>query len=464
MPGRCYMNKYFGPITIIVLFLVGCTTTEPSHEGSDQGQSVKLPATRTAEASITPAQSKSDDSTSPSGTPSPTPDSIPPTPTGPSYTYPTNIPLVYEEFPTLSNGEMIHISQIFMSTSQAGWAIGYQDTHHQYILHTQDGGLSWQDRSPSIRIPIRDYPRSDQIFFHHSDENTAWVLFAETEASETKGHHIVWRTNDGGINWTKSKPLAFPLEQTHISPGWLHFIDQNLGWLLVKSAFFQMHDWAFLFSTNDGGMTWDLVNQLGDSMIENRLNTGIQFANELDGWVTKDELGGGLGPFIEQSHDGGYTWDNLFLPHPEGKDWNDSLQSCQTLNPVFTSSITGYVLVQCFPYDEENSRFLMDKPDVYIYATSDWGENWEIEELPSRADQLFFIDTLFGFAMGTDHYRTVNGGADWIKYKTVAWDGQFNFINSNEGWVVARRGDQHALLHTTNSGETYQEIKPIIAH
>lgn len=458
------MNKNLGLLTIIVFFLVGCKTAKPSLEGNKQGQYVELPATWTAEATLTPTSTSPEMVwVTPHGIPSPTPDFISATPTGSSYTFPTKIPLVFEDLPNLSNGELIHITQIFMITSNAGWAIGSQKTHHKYILHTQDGGLSWQDRSPLIRVPIRDYPRSDQIFFHHYDENTAWVLFTETEASESQGLYIVWQTIDGGLTWTNSDPLGIPLAQPHISPGWLSFIDQKTGWLLVKTEIFQMHDWAFLFSTNDGGMTWELVNQLGDSMIENRLNTGIQFANGLDGWVTKDELGGGIGPFLEQSRDGGYTWELLILPHPEGRDWNESFQSCQTLKPEFTSSNTGYVLVQCFPYDEENNQFLMDDPDIYIYATSDWGENWEIELLPSRADQLFFIDTQIGFAMGTDHYKTVNGGADWIKFKTVAWDGQFSYINSNEGWVVAQRDEQIALLHTINSGQTYQEIKPIIS-
>ena len=458
------MNKNLGLLTIVVFFLVGCKPAAPTLEGNKQEQHVELPATWTAEAAQTPASSDTEmDSITPTGAPSSTQENISPTPNESSNTFPTRIPLEYEEIPTLSNGEMIQITQIFMSTSQAGWAIGYQDTHQQYILHTQDGGLSWQDRSPLIRVPIRDYPRSDQIFFHRYDENNAWVLFAETEASVSQGHHIVWQTVDAGLSWTPSKPLSFPQVQPYISPGWLLFIDQNTGWLLAKTEIFQMHDWAFLFSTSDGGMTWDLVNQLGDSMIENRYNTGIQFANELDGWVTKDELGGGIGPFLEQSHDGGYTWDLLILPHPEGREWNESFQSCQTLRPEFTSSNTGYVLVQCFPYNEETNQFLMENPEVYVYATSDWGENWEIEVIPSRVDQLFFIDTQIGFAMGTDHYKTVNGGADWIKYKTVAWDGKFNYINSNEGWVVAKRGDQFALLHTSNSGQTYQEIKPIVS-
>ena len=103
----------------------------------------------------------------------------------------------------------------------------------------------------------------------------------------------------------------------------------------------------------------------------------------------------------------------------------------------------------------------MEDPDTFIYATSDWGESWQITELPSRADQLLFTDLQTGFAMGRDHYKTINGGGDWIKIKSVTWDGQFSFINPEEGWTLARRDTQVALLHTHDGGLTYQEITPI---
>ena len=458
------MRRRLGLITILFYFIVGCTSSEPMIKETEQGKQVGLPATWTTEPSSISALSTIESTNLPASiTPSPTPDFIPSTPTKSSYTYPTRPPLLFENFPDLQDGELIQITQIHMATPLTGWAIGYQDSHFHYILHTENAGISWQDRTPTIRVPIRDYTLTDEIFFYRYDENTAWVLFADTENAELNDFHIVWQTNNGGLTWIPSKPLNFPLGAPHISPGWLFFLDQNTGWLLVKTEMFQMHDWAFLFSTRDGGQTWDLVNQLGDSMIENLLNTGIQFANALDGWVTKDDLGIGTGPFLEQTHDGGYTWHDVLLPHPEGREWNETLQSCQTINPVFTSSNTGYVLVQCFLFDESGSRFLMDDPVTYIYASSDWGENWEIEILPTRADHLFFTDTQIGYAMGTDHYKTTNGGADWTKHKNVSWNGQFSFINANEGWVVARRSNQIALLHTIDGGKTYQEIKPIIS-
>jgi hypothetical protein len=68
-----------------------------------------------------------------------------------------------------------------------------------------------------------------------------------------------------------------------------------------------------------------------------------------------------------------------------------------------------------------------------------------------------------GFAMGEDHYQTMNGGADWNKIKTVTWQGQFSFISPNRGWAVARRNGDIALVVTSDGGRSYQQLNPLAA-
>jgi photosystem II stability/assembly factor-like uncharacterized protein len=458
------MKKYSKIFLLIGLTLAGCQATTPALEPTGEGILSELPATWTVGPSSTPEPTRTKkikpDLT---GTPTPTPDYIPPTPTKESYSFATHTPVTFGELPPLIRGDEVQITHIEMVDSSKGWGIGSQDNEHYYILYTRDGGSSWEDRTPPVQISIRKYSRNDEIFFNQAGKNTAWVLIPDTKDFVVNDNYLVWRTDDGGRTWTTSEPLVFPLTPTYIHPGWLYFIDRNTGWLFAKSEFFQMHDWSFLFATRDGGNNWELVNQLGDSMIESRLNTGIGFANENDGWVTKDDLGGGLGPFIEQSHDGGYTWEYIYLPHPEGGSWEEVIQNCLTIEPVFTESHRGIVLVQCFQYDEENHLFSQENSNTYIYSSNDWGKSWQFSKLPSSADRLFFTDSQTGFAMGGEHYQTVNGGGDWVKIKTVSWDGQFSFIDANEGWAVARLDDQIALLHTSDGGYTYQEIKPIIS-
>jgi photosystem II stability/assembly factor-like uncharacterized protein len=349
-----------------------------------------------------------------------------------------------------------------MATSEKGWAIGSQDDEFHYILFTDDGGHSWQDRTPPILIPSEFQRNINNIIANFYDENTAWVLIDNTKDDLDDLNYLVWKTEDSGLTWIPSDPLPFPLGQFYISPGGFSFINPEWGWLLVQTELSHMHDFSYLFSTRDGGATWKLINRPGNSMIEVRLNTGMAFANENVGWVTKDELGGGLGPFIEQTRDGGRTWENIYLPDPSGNNWEEKPQSCQTIKPTFTSSQTGLLLLQCFIYDADNQSFNMNSPNTFIFATSDWGESWQAAALPSPVDELVFIDFLTGFALGKDHYQTNNGGADWTRIKTVSWQGEFSFINTREGWAVARRAGDIALVHTIDGGLTYQLITPIV--
>ena len=85
------------------------------------------------------------------------------------------------------------------------------------------------------------------------------------------------------------------------------------------------------------------------------------------------------------------------------------------------------------------------------------------ETILASADTLIFFDPQNGLLLGRDIYRTADGGRHWEYVKSVNWDGQFTFIDSQIGWAVARADDQVALVKTSNGGETWSIIQPVIA-
>lgn len=457
------MKNTLGLLTIMVFFLVGCESPKTTLQGSNEDQNNELPATWTIKPTNIPEPTLYEqDFHTDTITTTPTPDSILPTPTQILSSKPSKTPYSFQDYPVIKKGVDITITDISMSTAERGWAIGYQMKAYPYILHTQDGGKSWQDRTPPVKIISGENYYGDNVFGYFPNTNDALVIINNTKDELEDNHFYIWKSENEGITWIPGEIFEYSgFDIYNVS---FSFIDSAQGWLLIQTGLTHMHDLSFLFSTDDGGENWLLVNRPGNSMIEVLANTGIAYANKSNGWVTKDELAFGFGPFLEQTLDGGLNWEKVFLPSPEGRSWDFEKQSCQTMNPVFTSPQVGYVLVQCFNYDEELNQFIWEDPITYIHATSDWGDSWEISEFPSSLNQLIFINTRTGFAMGIDHYKTINGGADWIKYKTVAWDGQFNFINASEGWAIARRDEQIALLHTIDGGLSYQEINPIISH
>jgi len=454
------MCKQLGLLIVIIVVLAGCQSTGITPDLFEEGNS-SLPASWTIEVSSSPSLTETPGLDA-GEIASPTPDFLPPSLSPSPESHPTQLALTYQALPNLKSGKYVSIQQINMTTAEKGWAIGGQNDEFHYILFSDDGGHGWQDRTPPILIPSEFQRNIDNIIAHFYDENIALVLINNTQDSLNDSNYLVWRTEDSGLTWTPSDSLPFPLGQFYTNPGGFSFITPEIGWLWVQTELSHMHDFSYLFSTRDGGETWKLINRPGNSMIEVYLNTGMAFANENDGWVTKDGLGGGLGPFIEQTRDGGRTWETIYLPHPSGSSWEEKPQSCQTIKPTFTSSQTGLLLLQCFLYDADNQSFNMDSPDAYIFATSDWGESWQAAVLPSPVDELVFIDFLTGFALGKDHYQSTNGGADWTRIKTVIWQGQFSFINTQEGWAVARRDGDITLVHTVDGGLTYQKITPIV--
>ena len=454
------MGKQLGSLIIMIVVLTGCQSTGVTPDLFEEGNS-SLPASWTIEESKSPSLTETP-GLDVDEIPSPPPDFLPPSLSPSPKAHPTQLAFTYQALPDLKSGKYVSIQQIKMATTEKGWAIGGQNDEFHYILFSLDGGHSWQDRTPPILVPSEFQRNIDNIIAHFYDENTAWALIDITKDNLNDSNYLVWRTEDRGLTWIPSDPLPFPLGQFYANPGGFSFITPEIGWLWIQTELSHLHDFSYLFSTRDGGATWKLINRPGNGMIEVYLNTGMAFANENNGWITKDSLGGGLGPFIEQTRDGGKTWETIYLPRPDGNSWEENPQSCQTIKPTFTSSQTGLLLAQCFLYDADTQSFNMDNPNTYIFATSDWGESWQAALLPSPVDELVFIDFLTGFALGKDHYQSNNGGANWTRIKTVTWQGQFSFISAKEGWVVARRDGDIALLSTIDGGLTYQLITPIL--
>jgi len=77
-------------------------------------------------------------------------------------------------------------------------------------------------------------------------------------------------------------------------------------------------------------------------------------------------------------------------------------------------------------------------------------------------ESLIFLDEQEGWAFGRDYYKTTDGGLSWVVVKTVNWDGQFSFVDSLNGWAVARNLDEIALVKTVDGGQTWQIIEPTI--
>jgi photosystem II stability/assembly factor-like uncharacterized protein len=342
-----------------------------------------------------------------------------------------------------------------MFTRSAGWSIGHTAGSGARILVTADGALTWADRTPPD--PLASNPaEAESAWAYFADENTAWVLYVP-QTRDLPAPPVVWRTADGGLTWQASDPLPLTGDEAWFTPETFAFADGQRGWLLVHVGAGMSHDYSELFATQDGGATWTrLADPYGDGL-QSLGNTGMAFADAQFGWVTKDNLGVMAGAFLEQTKDGGATWEDVFLPPPPDFDWMNNFSQCATESPVFVTPQTGLVIVNCRTFEGES-----EQPRTYVYRTPDRGATWDWAKLPSPVNNLLFLDAENGWAFGRDLYRTTDGGLSWVPFKTVTWDGQFTFADALFGWAVARKDVRIALVSTVNGGKTWQIVEPVL--
>lgn len=341
-----------------------------------------------------------------------------------------------------------------MYSPTAGWGIGHTRNSGSHILYTEDGGGTWDNRTPPATTA--DQPDEiDSCWAHFLDLDNAWVIYAP-QRTPPPYEGMVWRTSNGGQTWQLGNPLDVDgMEEIFIPEGFAS-IGDVYGWLLVHIGGGMSHDYSYLYATEDSGATWERIVDPYSGGIQSLRNTGIAFADPEYGWVTKDNLGVLPGAFFEQTTDGGLNWEKVSLPAPPELDWFNESSLCETSDPTFMGDQTGALIVKCrLPEDiQQDIQWSL----TYIYTTPDRGSTWDYAKLPSPVDQLHFLTKENGWALGRDQYQTMDGGLTWKLLKTVNWDGNFSFINSNIGWAVARNGDEIALVATEDGGKTWDII------
>ena len=166
----------------MVFFLVGCESPKTTPQGSNEDQNNELPATWTIKPTNIPEPTLYEqDFHTDTITTTPTPDSILPTPTQILSSKPSKTPYSFQDYPVIKKGVDITITDISMSTAERGWAIGYQMKAYPYILHTQDGGKSWQDRTPPVKIISGENYYGDNVFGYFPNTNDALVIINNTK-------------------------------------------------------------------------------------------------------------------------------------------------------------------------------------------------------------------------------------------------------------------------------------------
>ena len=393
-------------------------------------------------------------SAAPTGTPAapaaPTDKEIPPEPDSP-------IPELYslgEPLPAApahyQGGDSIQLHEIYMLNPVEGWAIS-----GPYVLRTADGGMTWREATPIL--PANAFSNASvEAHGVFLDSQTAWVNFSFVDQQRHWVLEVqVWHTTDGGQTWTPSAPL---FHEEFGDLGWVEFAALNAEnvWLMVRnfasSAGRQYTN--HLFRTTDAGATWTPL--VGDADAQFWVDvTGMAFSDPANGWVTW-QTDPPAPPAYAVTADGGASWESRELPPPpDAPDLFEQVENCAPFQPNLLSTSSIRLLVGCFDY--------FDPPGEYLYASEDGGKTWEMILLPGPVlashARLIYFDADHALLLGREMYSSADSGRTWTYVKTVDWDGQFSFVNQQQGWAIP---NFNALMNTVDGGRTWALIEPVI--
>ncbi len=325
------------------------------------------------------------------------------------------------------NPHYIFHSVFFVDENQ-GWVVGSQtfDISHwgQVILHTQDGGLTWETQYE--QGPDFEGLGKGGLFSTHRladvqfvDAQNGWAVgSSENFYRENKWEHhgAILHTTDGGLTWQEqsNESLYNDRDREFFA---VDFINSQNGWALAARYFPSPN--VHLAHTSDGGTNWQWV----DTDVEGTLAIGyafvqgdVFFSDPQHGWAI-----GGNGTIIHTA-DGGATWTQQVLAC--------GYPSCSI--PVYAVEIldsqTGWIA------------------GVDLYHTSNGGVEWLPQEidLPEAIRDMQFVDAQSGWLAGDRGVllRTTDGGATWERIETgegIDLNGLY-FVSPDQGWIVGNYG------------------------
>lgn len=276
--------------------------------------------------------------------------------------------------------------------ANTGFAAGGESSEGAGFFKTIDAGASWQ------RYTMNDtlgWNWSTIYGMHFLNESTGYV----------SGRYLrVFKTTNGGINWTSSVPPFYSITQIYNA---LYFINENTGYAAGR--------YGYLCKTTNGGENWDLINVLSSNLF------CLKFFNEMTGYV-----GDGAG-IINKTTDGGLTFTQ------------QDIGFFQINNIFFTNENTGYCVGLNIYYGA-------------VLKTTNSGVNWNIiyENNNKSLYELDFINNSTGFVCGDNIFlKTTNSGNNWSSYETLFRGFGIDFYNSDIGYIS---GDGGKIYKTITGG------------
>ena len=331
-----------------------------------------------------------------------------------------------------------------MVDDRSGWA--WKGISQLY--RTDDGGANWTE------IHLQGRMLTAGAFY--MDRNEAWLPgVADGDLSQS-----VFHTVDGGKNWKELGRLHGP----NLA---LYFHDPKQGWATngiaaAGNIFYQV------YQTLDGGQSWGQLQPTvraddGQMPMPDTIHVAsgdsVSFTPPDTIWITSGHGDTTMYAGLTVSQDGGATWQDVNPPLPA-----DDLRD----RPPVTVAAPQFVT------DQDAYLRLTVGPRLLFFVSHDAGNTWTLMPLALPAGQMTprvqFLSTQDGFAVcGRNLCSTQNGGQSWQAIPSQfrfdpagggTYVSQFDFVDAQTGWgILSDQDGRTSLMKTSDGGRTWTEVE-----
>jgi photosystem II stability/assembly factor-like uncharacterized protein len=341
-------------------------------------------------------------------------------------------------------GGLNTLLSLHMIDASIGWALS-----EHTVLRTTDGGVHWTNVTPPgttlTQSSIADFPTASlaSIATPQANEATTQVL----------------HTADGGQTWQQATiQMPFPRQISFIDSqhGWILAAVRPPGGAAEPVS---------VFRTTDGGKTWVNVATalFSDTTPAGRLpyggqKSGMRFLNALTGWVTGSVSLPNLA-WLYVTHDGGSTWHQQSLLMPSGMPSTH----LSILSPTFFSAADGIlpVIFTNVTTDSDIATSIYTTHD----GGQTWQSTVPVSaasRILGFADMQHWWATdgtiLYSTGDGGNHWTKLSPSGS---FKNIV---QLDFISATVGWAISSTTSaSSSLLKTADGGRTWTTISSTVS-
>jgi photosystem II stability/assembly factor-like uncharacterized protein len=330
-------------------------------------------------------------------------------------------------------------------TQQSYWVYSYHFLDHSTafavkndvvgtgkIIKSSNGGITWKE--------VQSFPfMLDKIYCNTSGK--------EFLIGGIFGNSIVCKSSNGWIDW-EIKKFSYPGQD-------VYFLNNDKGFLVGGMQGLHFESTGDIFTTSDGGKTWNLGHSLGEVI------KACTFINDFTGFCLT--FGGGLGLVGE----GGFS--RIYRTTDTGGKWEQIYQ--------FNSDLIGYSFLGNDIYFENDrvgwtvGRYTNNTSGAGIFKTTNSGLNWILvwQDLSSgnfTLNSICFNNTT-GWAVGESgmivKYSQIYGWS--VKSSPTDQPLKKVFSVDNNVWISGgylNEGNSSAIfLKSTDNGETWSKNQNI---